>query len=122
MNVMIIRPAGIGDGVLCLPVATAIRRAFPDSRVTMLSSGHAAPLFDHHPDVHQVKTVDGKERLRELIDLFRAAVDAVVFLMPYRRLKARENVEASFQPTAAPMLATKSVDETRRLAATSARR
>lgn len=52
MNVMIIRRASIGAGVLCLLVATAIRRAFPDSRVTMLSSGHAAPLFDHHPDVH----------------------------------------------------------------------
>lgn len=86
MNVMIIRPASIGDGDLCLPVAAANRRALPDSRVTMLSSEHSAPLFDHHPDVHQAKTVDGNVRLRELIELVRAAFDAAVFLMPYRRL------------------------------------
>jgi heptosyltransferase-2 len=86
MNVMVVRLGGIGDGVLSLSVAAAIRKAFPESRVTMLSGEHAAPLFEHHPDVQRVKTARGDERIRDLIGLFRDTVDAAVFLMPYRRL------------------------------------
>jgi heptosyltransferase-2 len=86
MNVMIIRLGGIGDAVLSLSVAAAVRKAWPGSHITMLTGERAAPLFDHHPDVQRVKAATGNEPLRELVGLFRDAVDAAVFLMPYRRL------------------------------------
>jgi len=54
--------------------------------VTRLPSEHSPPLFDHHPDMREVKPVDGNVRLRELIELVRAAFDAAALLMPYRRL------------------------------------
>jgi len=38
MNVLLVRPDGIGDEILCLPVATALRRLMPKARVTFLSS------------------------------------------------------------------------------------
>ncbi len=86
MNVMIVRLGGIGDAILALPVAAAVRKALPGSRVTMLAAERAAPIFDHHPDVQRVQTVRENARLGDLIELFRGAVDAAVFLMPYRRL------------------------------------
>jgi heptosyltransferase-2 len=86
MNVLLVRPDGIGDEILCLPVATALRRLLPDVRITFLSSEYAAPLLAHHPDLDEIWTVTGRESLSELTALFRRAVDAVVFLKPFKRL------------------------------------
>ena len=86
MNVLLVRPDGIGDEILCLPVASALRRLLPEARITFLSSEYAAPLLAHHPDLDEVWTVTGRESLSELMVLFRKAVDAVVFLKPFKRL------------------------------------
>jgi ADP-heptose:LPS heptosyltransferase len=86
MNVLLVRPDGIGDEILCLPVASALRRLLPDARITFLSSEYAAPLLAHHPDLDEVWTVTGRESSRELRTLFCRAVDAVVFLKPFKRL------------------------------------
>ena len=86
MNVLLVRPDGIGDEILCLPVASALRRLLPEARITFLSSEYAAPLLAHHPDLDEVWTVTGRESLSELVSLFRRAVDAVVFLKPFKRL------------------------------------
>jgi ADP-heptose:LPS heptosyltransferase len=86
MNVLLVRPDGIGDEILCLPVASALRRLLPESRITFLSSEYAAPLLAHHPDLDEVWTVTGRESLGELVALFRRAVDAAVFLKPFKKL------------------------------------
>lgn len=86
MNVLLVRPDGIGDEILCLPVASAVRRLLPQATVTFLSSRVAAPILDLHPDLAAVWTVTGRESLRELVALFRQGVDAAIFLKPYRRL------------------------------------
>jgi len=86
MNVLLVRPDGIGDEILCLPVASALRRLLPSARITFLSSEYAAPVLAHHPDLDEVWTVTGRESLRELVSLFGRAVDAVVFLKPFKRL------------------------------------
>ena len=86
MNILLVRPDGIGDEILCLPVASALRRLLPEARIAFLSSEYAAPLLAHHPDLDEVLTVTGRESLSELTSLFRRAVDAVVFLKPFKRL------------------------------------
>ncbi|MBA5867395.1 MAG: hypothetical protein GDA67_11960 [Nitrospira sp. CR1.3] len=86
MNVLLVRPDGIGDEILCLPVATALRRLMPKTRVTFLSSEYAAPVLQYHPDLDDIWTVTGRESLHELTSLFRRGVDAAVFLKPFRRL------------------------------------
>jgi len=86
MNILLVRPDGIGDQILCLPVATALRQAKPHARVIFLSSEYAAPVLQHHQDVDEIRTLSGKESLRALITLFRDGVDAAIFLKPYRRL------------------------------------
>jgi heptosyltransferase-2 len=86
MKILLVRPDGIGDEILCLPVATALRRLMPQARVIFLSSEYAAPVLQHHPDLTDVWTTTGRESLRELISLFRRSVDAAIFLKPFRRL------------------------------------
>lgn len=86
MKVLLVRPDGIGDEILCLPVASALRRLLPDAQIVFLSSEYAAPVLAHHPDLDEVWTVTGRESLGELVDLFRRSVDAVVFLKPFKRL------------------------------------
>jgi heptosyltransferase-2 len=85
-KILLVRPDGIGDQILCLPVAGALRRLLPQARIAFLSSAYAAPIFDHHPDVDEVVAMTGHESFRELIRLFRDGFDAAIFLKPFRRL------------------------------------
>lgn len=86
MNILLVRPDGIGDEILCLPVASALRKLMPDARISFLSSEYAAPLLAYHPDLDEVRSVTGRESLGELTSLFRRAVDVAVFLKPFKRL------------------------------------
>jgi len=88
MNILLVRPDGIGDEILCLPVATRIRQALPNARVGFLSSGHAAPVLANHPDLDEVHIVTGHERFGDLVSLFHQRWEAAIFLKPYRRLLA----------------------------------
>lgn len=86
MKIVLVRPDGIGDEILCLPVASALRRQVPDARIAFLSSAYAAPLLDHHPDIDEVLTVTDQESFGDLVSLFKRGFDAAVFLKPFRRL------------------------------------
>src|SRR6058998_151395 len=85
MKIFLVRPDGIGDEILSLPVATELRRLMPGARLSFLSSAYAAPVLAHHPDLDEVLTVTGQERLGELVRLFKRNVDAAIFLKPFRR-------------------------------------
>jgi heptosyltransferase-2 len=88
MHILLVRPDGIGDQILSLPVASALRRLMPEARLTFLSSAYAAPLMQDHPDLDAVLTLGGKETFAELVALFRRRFDAAIFLKPFRRLMA----------------------------------
>jgi heptosyltransferase-2 len=87
VNILLVRPDGIGDEILCLPVATALRRLMPQARITFLSSDYAAPVLQGHPDLDEVVTLRQPERFANLVGIFRR-YDAAVFLKPFRRLMA----------------------------------
>ena len=53
-RILIVRNDRIGDVVLTLPMATAIRRAFPEAVVHFLVRGYTAPLAADHCDVSKV--------------------------------------------------------------------
>ena len=86
MNVLIVRPDGIGDVLLSLPVATQLRRLVPGITVGFLTSPTVAPLLDHHPDVDYVRTIRFTDPLKELRSAFSQGVEAAIFLKPFRRL------------------------------------
>lgn len=86
MNVLVVRPDGIGDVVLSLPVASQLRQLIPYVRIGFLTSPVVAPILDHHPDVDYVRTTRWTDPLRDLRTAFSGGVEAVVFLKPFRRL------------------------------------
>ncbi len=86
MNVLIVRPDGIGDVLLSLPVATQLKRLMPGVAVGFLTSPTVAPLLDHHPDVDYVRTIRFTDSLKELRRAFSDGVEATIFLKPFRRL------------------------------------
>jgi len=88
MNILLVRPDGIGDEILCLPVATRLKQIVPQARIGFLSSRYAAPVLANHPDVDVVHILTGGERFGEVVSLFRGGWEAAVFLKPYRRLLA----------------------------------
>ena len=87
MNILLVRPDGIGDEILCLPVAARIKDVMPQARVGFLSSRHAAPVLANHPHVDEIHVISGDERFGDLVALFRQW-EAAIFLKPYRRLLA----------------------------------
>ena len=86
MNVLIVRPDGIGDVLLSLPVATQLRQCVPGVTIGFLTSPTVAPLLDRHPDVDYVRTIRFTDPLKELRHAFSRGVEAAIFLKPFRRL------------------------------------
>jgi heptosyltransferase-2 len=86
MNVLVVRPDGIGDVILSLPVATQLRRLVPGVKIGFLTSPVAATILDHHPDVDYVRTVRWTDSSSILRAAFSDGVDAAIFLKPFRRL------------------------------------
>src|SRR3990167_6252484 len=86
MNVLIVRPDGIGDLVLSLPVAAQLRQLKPGVRIGVLANPVAAPILEHHPDVDYVRTVSLQASIADMMQAFSGGIDAVIFLKPFRRL------------------------------------
>jgi ADP-heptose:LPS heptosyltransferase len=86
MNVLVVRPDGIGDVILSLPVASQLRRLVSGVRVGFLTSPVVAPILDRHPDVDYVRTIRLTDPLGRLRAAFADGVDAAIFLKPFRRL------------------------------------
>ena len=86
MNVLIVRPDGIGDVLFSIPVATQLRRLMPGVRIGFLSSPVVAPLLAHHPDVDYVRTIHFTDSLGVLRRAFLDGVDVAIFLKPFRRV------------------------------------
>jgi ADP-heptose:LPS heptosyltransferase len=53
-NILIIRPDALGDMVLTLPAIHAVRKHFPDAKITVLARPYTRPLLENHPDVDQI--------------------------------------------------------------------
>lgn len=86
MNVLIVRPDGLGDVLLSLPVATQLRSLVPGVTIGFLASPTVAPLLECHPDVDYVRTIRFTDPLTELRRAFSQGVEAAIFLKPFRRL------------------------------------
>lgn len=84
MNVLFVRTDGIGDLILTLPAATALKQERPDVRLSYLVSCYAAPVLEHHPDVDEILCDPGVEYRSARQQLLGQGFDAVVFFKPYR--------------------------------------
>ena len=86
MNVLVVRPDGIGDVLFSLPVATQLKQLLPSVRVGFLVSPTVAPILDRHPDVDYVRTIRWIDPFKEVRAAFSDSIEAAIFLKPFRRL------------------------------------
>jgi heptosyltransferase-2 len=85
-NILIVRTDRLGDVLLTTPVSTALRRMFPDARISWLVRPYTAPLLEHNPDVDQI-LVDGDESPGRLADRIRnERFDAAIVAYPRWRI------------------------------------
>jgi heptosyltransferase-1 len=59
-NILIIKPSSLGDIVLALPALTALRKGFPDTKISWLVRPDFAPLLQDHPHLNVVSIFDRK--------------------------------------------------------------
>ncbi len=53
-SILLVRPDGLGDCILTLPLIESLRRCFPLAGITVVTTGMAAPLFSALPAVNRV--------------------------------------------------------------------
>ena len=79
-NILIIKPSSLGDIVLALPALTAMRRSFPNSKISWLVRPEFAALLANHPHLDEIIPFDRKfmgrawfhpEALGALVSLIR---------------------------------------------------
>lgn len=59
-NILITKPSSLGDIVLALPALTALRRSFPEAKISWLVRPEFAPLLEDHPHLTQIIAFDRK--------------------------------------------------------------
>lgn len=57
-NILIRATNWVGDVVMTLPALEAAGRCFPESKITVLAKPWVAPLFEGHPAVHDIITME----------------------------------------------------------------
>ena len=59
-NILIIKPSAIGDIVMGLPALSALRKAYPEAKITWLVRSEYAALLRNHPDLNEIILFDRK--------------------------------------------------------------
>jgi heptosyltransferase-3 len=70
-QILIVRTDRLGDVVLTLPMAGAIKKAFPNAQVTFLASEYTQPIIERCPDVDEVRTINSKTSFWKMVQKFR---------------------------------------------------
>lgn len=91
-KILVIRTDRIGDVVLTTPALRALRRCFPEARISLLVTPATLDLVRGHPDVDEVLVDDRSGRhagvpgfWRLLRDIRRARFDVVINFHPKKR-------------------------------------
>jgi lipopolysaccharide heptosyltransferase I len=59
-NILIIKPSSLGDIVLALPALTALRKSFPNAKISWLIRPEFAPILENHPHLTEIIPFDRK--------------------------------------------------------------
>ena len=76
-SILLVRLSARGDIVFSSPLVRALRRTFPDARLTWMAESHTKDLMEHHPELDDLIVVERHEwkglwKQRRFGDLFRA--------------------------------------------------
>ncbi len=74
-NIVVRSANWVGDAIMSTPALHAIRRNYPDARITLLAKPWVIPVFEHNPDLDDVMVYQAAERHRGTGGLIRLARD-----------------------------------------------
>ena len=57
-NILIIKPSSLGDIVLALPALTALRKSYPDAKISWLIRPEFSKLLENHPHLNDIIIFD----------------------------------------------------------------
>lgn len=84
---LVIRPGGLGDGLMSIPLLKALRKMAPGSRITLLCVKKNLGAFRHLPFIDDVLVMDDLNKLyRTLFKLKRRRYRVVFDLEPFRKV------------------------------------
>lgn len=84
-SILVIRPGGIGDAVLLLPMLMRLSQRYPDATIDLLAERRNAEVFAWSPVVSEVRCYD---RPSDLPGLFRQRYDLIIDTEQWYRLSA----------------------------------
>ena len=84
-SILIIRPGGIGDAVLLLPVITMLKTAYPSTKIDVLAEKRNAAIFLLSSHIRRTFLYD---KLFDLAATFRNTYDVVIDTEQWHRLSA----------------------------------
>jgi ADP-heptose:LPS heptosyltransferase len=85
LQILIIRPGGVGDAALLIPAICLIKNTFPNATITILAEKRNAEVFTLIPGIARVLCYDV---ITELMAAFRLKPDIVIDTEQYHRLSA----------------------------------
>ena len=92
-RILLARTDRIGDAVLITPAVRAVKKAYPQCHLTVMTAPAACPVFESNPYVDEILAYDVPDRyggpgglLRLTRMMRRQKSDAVIFLFPAPRL------------------------------------
>ena len=84
-NILIVRTDRIGDVVLSLPLASIIKKHFPETRITFLLREYTRALAENNPFIDEIMTAkvdNGKLKVGENIQQLKDKYDACIVAYP----------------------------------------
>jgi len=84
-NLLVIRPGGMGDAVLLVPVLNAFKQTYPDARITVLAEKRNAAVFDLTDVVSEVLLY---HKPADLVAALHGGFDVVIDTEQWHRLSA----------------------------------
>ncbi len=72
-NILLVQTGFIGDVILSSPLITALKKYYPDSTLTLLTTPLASDLYQNHPDLKEVLVFDKRKSQKGFWGLFEMA-------------------------------------------------
>ena len=84
-RLLLIRPGGIGDAVLLVPVVDRLREVFPSARIEVLAEKRNSGVFALCPEIDQVRCYD---RPKDLFAILSNSYDVIIDSEQWHHLSA----------------------------------
>jgi len=87
LKILVVRFKQIGDSILASPICNTLKKSFPNSQVDYVVYEHITPLFENHPYIDNVISINKKEQknifqyIKKVREITKTNYDIVIDIM-----------------------------------------